>query len=66
MAQHGVDMARNVRPVLGPDVAPAPEIIGRDIIGRPLPGVDRGENVDRGGDLRARGHQAPRGQRSAG
>jgi hypothetical protein len=52
--QHDVDMTGYVWAVLGADVAPAPEIIGRDIVGRPFARVDRGQNIDRGGDLRAR------------
>jgi len=59
VAQHGVDMARDVPAVLRTDVTPTPEIIGRDIVGRALAQVDRGQNVDRGGDLRARGQTAP-------
>src|ERR1700731_3538635 len=55
MPQHGVDVAGDMGAVLGADIAPAPEVVGRDIIARPLAGVDRGEYFDRGGDLRAGG-----------
>ena len=65
MAQPRVDVTGDVRAVLGTDLAPAPEIIGRDVVSRPLAGIDRGENVDRGSDLRARGQTASAGQRSA-
>src|SRR5208337_4957086 len=51
MSQHGVDMAGDVRTVLGADIAPAPEVIGGDIVGWLLAGVDRDENVGRGSDL---------------
>ncbi len=61
MPQHGIDMAGDLRPVLGTDIAPAPEIVGRGIVGRALPGLDFSEDLDRGGDLRARGQQAPVG-----
>jgi len=54
VAQYGVDMAGDLRAVFGADIAPAPEIIGRDLFGRVLAGVNRSKNVDRGGDLRAR------------
>ena len=58
MPQHRVDVAGDLRPVLGADVPAAAEIIGRDIVGRTISGVDRGQNVDRGGDLRAGGQEA--------
>ena len=54
VAQYGVDMAGDLRAVFGADIAPAPEIIGRDLFGRVLAGVNRSKNVDRDGDLRAR------------
>ena len=56
VAQDPIDMAGNVRPVLRPDIAPAPEIIGREIVGRPPAGLDRGEDVDRRGDAGPGGH----------
>ena len=34
MAQHRIDMAGDLRPVLGADIAPAPEIVGRGVVGR--------------------------------
>ena len=52
MAQHGIDIGRDLRPVLGADIAAAAEIIGRDVVGRPAALVDRGQDVDRGGDAR--------------
>ena len=58
MAQHSVGMTGDLRPVLGPDVSAAAEIIGRNIVGPPIPGVDFGENVDRGSDLCAGGQGA--------
>src|SRR5262249_19575085 len=45
-----VDMAGDLHAVLGPDIAPSPEVLGGDIVGRPLAGVDRGKNVDRRSD----------------
>ena len=54
-------MAGDLCAVLRPDIAATPEIIGRDIVGRPFAGVDRSKNVDRGGDLRARCQRALRG-----
>ena len=65
MAQHRVNVAGDAHAVLGADVAPVPEIIRRDGVGRPLAGIDRGENIDRGCDLRAWCQAAPEGQRSA-
>ncbi len=58
MAQHGIDMAGDPRPILGADIAPAAEIIGGDIIGGTA-GFDRDEDLDRGGDLGARGQRLP-------
>ena len=58
VAQHGVDMAGDLRPVLGADIAAAAEVIGRDIVGRPVAGVDRGRGC------RSRRRPARRGSRS--
>ena len=66
MPEHRVDMAGDVRPVLSADIAPAPEVIGGDIVGWPLADVDRDENVGRGSDLCARCQTAPEDQRSCG
>ncbi len=57
VSQHRIDMAGDMRPVLGPNVTPTAEIIGRSIVSRTVPGVDRGQDVDRGGDLRAGGQE---------
>jgi hypothetical protein len=59
MSQHGIDVGGDLRPVLGADVAPAAEIIGGDVVGRPPALIDRGENVDSGGDAGARGQATP-------
>jgi hypothetical protein len=56
VSQHRVYMASDMRPVLGADVSAAPEVIGCNIVGRTIPGLDRGKNVDRGSDLRPGGH----------
>ncbi len=58
MPQHGIDMGGDLRPVLGADIAAMAEIIGGDVVGRPPAALDRGEDVDRGGDARPRGHTA--------
>ena len=42
MPQHSIDVAGDVRPVLGADVAPPAKVFGRDIVGRTMFGIDRG------------------------
>ena len=61
VSEHSIDMASDQRPVLGADIAPAAEIAGRGIVGRAPAILDFRENVDRGGDLRARGQGAAEG-----
>ena len=51
MPQHSIDVTGDVRPVLGADVASAVEIVCRDIVGWAIARVDRGEDIDPGGDL---------------
>jgi hypothetical protein len=52
MAQHSVDMAGDLCSILGADVPAISEIVGRNIVRRPISRVDRSENVDRRRDLR--------------
>ena len=42
VAQHGIDMADDLRPVLGADIAAAAEIIGGDVVGRRPPSIAAG------------------------
>ena len=51
MPQHSIDMASDMTPVLGTDIAPPAEIVGRDVVGRAISGIDCGQNVDPSGDL---------------
>ena len=51
MAQHCVNMAGNIGPVLRTDIAPATKVIGRDIVRRPMTRIDLTKYVDCGGDL---------------
>ena len=46
-------MAGDLRPILGTDVPTAAKVFGRDVVSRTMFGIDRGKNVDRGGDLRS-------------
>src|SRR5215469_1440177 len=55
VAQHTIDMVGDVSAVLGADIAPAPEVIGCNLVGRTIAGIDRSKNVDRGGGLRTWG-----------
>ena len=57
MAQHGVDMGRDLHPILRPDVAATPEVIGGDVVRRALAALDRGQDVDRGGGAGPGGHR---------
>ncbi len=57
--QHRVNMAGDLRPVLGTDVPAAAKVFGRDVVSRTMFGIDRGKNVDRGGDLRSGCQIAP-------
>ena len=59
MAQHRVDMAGDLRPVLGADIATATEVVGRGIVGGASAGFDLGQDVDRGRNLRAWGQNPP-------
>ena len=59
MAQHRVDMAGDLRPVLGADIATATEVVGRGIVGGASAGFDLGQDVDRGRNLRAWGQNLP-------
>ncbi len=56
MAQHGVNLGGDRGAVLGADIAPPPEIIGGGGVCRPRGIIDRGEDVDGGGDAGPRGH----------
>jgi hypothetical protein len=51
VAQHSISMTGDLRPVLGADISAVPEVIGRNIVGRPIPGVDSGKNLNRCSDL---------------
>ncbi len=53
MPEHRVNMAGDLRSILGTDVPATAEVFGRDIVGWTIFGIDRGKNVDRGGDLRS-------------
>ncbi len=55
MPEHRVNMAGDLRSILGTDVPATAEVFGRDIVGWTIFGIDRGKNVDRGGDLRSGG-----------
>jgi len=48
-----------VCPILCADITPASEVIGRNVIGRPVTRFNRRQNVDRGGDLCARCQKVP-------
>ena len=57
MPEHRVNMAGDLRPIFGTDVATAAEVLGRDIVGRAIFHIDRGQDLDRGGDLRTGGQE---------
>jgi hypothetical protein len=51
-------MIGNMRPILCANIPAMAKIIGCNIVGRPVPGLDLGQNFDRRGDLRPRGQEA--------
>jgi len=56
-AQHPIRQVAERAPVLGPDVAPLPEIARHDALGRRHLGVDTTQELDRGLDARGGGHE---------
>jgi hypothetical protein len=57
VAQHCIDVAGDMPPVLGADVPAAAKIFGGDIVGRPSAGFDCSEDIDRSSDTRAWGQE---------
>ena len=57
--QHGIDMTGDMRAILGADIPPTPEVVGRSIVGRAIHSLDRRQNVDRSRDLRTGGQTIP-------
>src|SRR5205085_5934465 len=53
MPEHRIDMAGELRPVLGTDVPPAAKIFGRHVVSRTIFAIDRSQDLNSGSDLRS-------------